>query len=173
MTVDEGLSFLKTHQPMPDDAELSEELVRAYDEVRRLFIAHPDARCIPLFLTSFGEGDGFGVYQLVEDVLRHFSLDKVLPHLRKGLTHGQRSIRYWNADIAANFPTAELIEPLAQLLTEDDEDIRSAAAIALGQIRDARAEGFLRQALANESKPQLVSLFEKLLHTSHAPATHS
>ena len=173
MTVDEGLAFLKTHQPMPDDTELSEELIRAYDDVRRLFITHPDARCIPLFLTSFGEGDGFGVYQLVEDVLRHFSLDTVVPHLKKGLTHGRRSIRYWNADIAANFPTAELIEPLAQLLTEDDEDIRSAAAIALGQIRDARAEGLLRNALANESKPQLVSLFKKLLNTSHSPATHS
>ena len=173
MTVDEGLAFLKTHQPMPDDTELSEELVRAYDDVRRLFIAHPDARCIPLFLTSFGEGDGCGVYQLVEDVLRHFSLDTVVPHLKKGLTHGRRSIRYWNADIAANFPTIELIEPLAQLLTEDDEDIRSAAGIALGQIRDARAEGLLRNALANESKPQLVSLFKKLLNPSHSPAAHS
>ena len=106
---------------------------------------------------------------LVEDVLRQFSLDTVAPHLKKGLTHGRRSIRYWNADIAANFPTADLIEPLAQLLTEDDEDIRSAAAIALGQIRDARAEGLLRNALANESKPQLVSLFKTLLNTSHPP----
>lgn len=172
MTVEQGLAFLKAHQPMPDDTALSEELVRAYDEVRRLFIDHPDARCIPLFLTSFGEGDGFGVYQLVEDVLRHFSLDTVVPHLRKGLTHLRRSIRYWNADIAANFPTSELIEPLAPLLMEDDEDMRSTAAIALGQIKDARAEGLLRNALANEKKPQLVSLFQKLLNTNHAPATH-
>jgi len=94
MTVDEGLAFLQTHQPMPDDTALSEELVRVYDEVRRLFIDHPDARCIPLFLTSFGDGDGFGVYQLVEDVLRHFSRDTVVPHLKKALTHGRRSIRY-------------------------------------------------------------------------------
>ena len=49
MTVDESLAFLKAHQPMPDDTELPAELVRAYDEVRRLFIAQPDARCIPLF----------------------------------------------------------------------------------------------------------------------------
>ena len=63
--------------------------------------------------------------------------------------------------------------PLAHLLTEDDEDIRSAAAIALGQIRDARAEGLLRHALANERKPQLVSLFQKLLNTNYAPAAHS
>ena len=172
MTVDEGLAFLQTHQPMPEDTELSEELVRVYDEVRRLFIDHPDARCIPLFLTSFGDGDGFGVYQLVEDVLRHFSLGTVVPHLKKALTHGRRSIRYWNADIAANFPTAELLEPLAQLLREDDEDIRSAAAIALGQIRDTRAAGLLRSALAHESKPQLVSLFQKLLNTNSSPAAH-
>ena len=82
-------------------------------------------------------------------------------------------MRYWNADIAANFPTAELLEPLAHLLTEDDEDLRSAAAIALGQIRDARAEGLLRNALANESKPQLVALFQKLLNTHYSPTAHS
>lgn len=173
MTIEQALAFLKAHQPMPDDTELSEELVRTYDEVRRFFIEHPDARCIPLFLTSFGEGDGLGVYQLVEDVLRHCSIDTVVPHLRKGLTNARRSIRYWNADIAANFPTSDLIESLAHLLTEDDEDMRSAAAIALGQIRDARAERLLRNALANERKPQLVSLFQKLLNTNYSPAARS
>jgi hypothetical protein len=166
MTVEQGLAFLQAYQPMPDDSELSEELVREYDEVRGFFLDHPDARCIPLFLMSFGEGDGFGVYQLVEDVLRHFGKNLVVPHLRTGLTHARRSIRYWNAEIAANFPTPELIEPLAQLLTKDDEDLRSSAAIALGQIKDVRAEGLLRDALANERKPYLVSLFQKLLHTT-------
>jgi hypothetical protein len=32
-----------------------------------------------MFLMSFGEGGGFGVYQLVEDVLRHFCKDLVVP----------------------------------------------------------------------------------------------
>lgn len=123
-----------------------------------------------MLLTSFGDGDGFGVYQLVEDVLRHFRLETVVPHLRQGLTHRRRSMRYWNADMAANFPTAELLAPLAQLLREDDADIRSAAAIALGHIRDARAEGLLRNALAHESKPPFVSLFQNLLTTHDSPA---
>ena len=97
MTVEQGLAFLKAHQPMPDDTELSEALVRAYDDVRRLCIDHPDARCIPVLLTSFGDGDGCGVYQRVEDVLRHVRLETVVPHLplrpsRSG-TYGMRGQR--------------------------------------------------------------------------------
>ena len=42
------------------------------DDVRKHFVSHPDNRCVPLLLNAFGEGDGHGVYQLVEDaVLSH------------------------------------------------------------------------------------------------------
>jgi hypothetical protein len=47
MTVDQGLAFLQAHQLMPDDSELSEGLVREYDEARGFFLDHPDVRCIP------------------------------------------------------------------------------------------------------------------------------
>ncbi len=65
MTTDDALDFLRRHQPMPDDEVLTEDLIQQYDEVRQHFIDSPDQRCIPLFLGSFGDGDGFGVYQLV------------------------------------------------------------------------------------------------------------
>lgn len=168
MTTEQGLAFLQAHQPMPDDQDLSEALIREYDEVRQFFMAHPDPRCIPLFLTSFGAGDGFGVYQLVEDVVRPFSRETVVPYLQHGLAHPQRSIRYWNAEIAAHFPSPALLELLGKLLTEDDADMRSAAAIALGQIEDARVEALLQHAFANERKTQLAMLLHKLLSNTTA-----
>jgi len=66
MDVTNALAFLERHQPLPPDDQLSADLIREYDEVRKFFIEHPDPRCIPLFLNSFGDESCFGVYQLVE-----------------------------------------------------------------------------------------------------------
>jgi hypothetical protein len=38
MTQEEALNFLKEYQPMPKDEDLSEELIRKYDEVRQFFL---------------------------------------------------------------------------------------------------------------------------------------
>lgn len=52
---------------MPNDYDITQELINKYNNVRLYFSANPAEEAIPLFLQSFGEGDGFGVYQLVED----------------------------------------------------------------------------------------------------------
>ena len=38
MTTEQALAFLQAHQPMPDDQDLSEALIRTYDEVRQFFM---------------------------------------------------------------------------------------------------------------------------------------
>jgi len=75
MTTSEALSFLQAHQPMPDDDALNAhpEILQKYEEVRKYFVENPDPRCIELFLNSFGERSGFGIYQLVDEVF--FNLD--------------------------------------------------------------------------------------------------
>lgn len=76
MTTDEALQFLSNHQPMPSDKDLTEELINQYDSVRCYFISHPDDRAINLFLRSYGDGDGWGVYQLVEGFFINVNLKK-------------------------------------------------------------------------------------------------
>jgi len=49
----EAIEFLKHHQPLPDDNELTKEIIDNYDEVRKFFKSNPDEICIPLFLNSF------------------------------------------------------------------------------------------------------------------------
>jgi hypothetical protein len=126
--------FLRQHQPLPDDANLSKEVIRQYDEVIQYFLAHPAPECVPLFLNSFGKGDGFGVYVMVEEVIRQFPTEQVVPHLIEALANPLPGVRYWSAQLAANFSNSELIEPLTRLLQNQDEDIPFAAVTALEQI---------------------------------------
>jgi hypothetical protein len=150
MLKSEAIEFLQRNQPMPPDEEWSEDS-RRLDEVREYFVLNPDPACIPLFLGVFGEGSGFGVYQRIEDVIRRFDASVVVPHLRHSLGAGTRSVRFWNAQIAAVVPDASLIPPLEKLLHEGDPDLRDAAVLALGQISEEPAPQILEGLLRNES----------------------
>ena len=122
----EAITFLKKHQPLPDDNQIPKTVIEKYDEVRIYFLNNPDSECIPLLLNSFGEGDGYGIYPLVENVLRNFNPAEVTPYLKEGLSSKHRSVRYWCAQIAASFPSSDLIKPLAKVLSEGDFDMKYA-----------------------------------------------
>ena len=127
MTSNEALRFLRSHQPMPADRDLTPEVIQHYESVRRFFLENDDARCVPLFLNSFGDGSGLGVYQLVEDVIKAYSASDVVPHLAVALASNCPGVRYWCAQIAAIFPTPDLIPQLAALLDDESSDTRFAA----------------------------------------------
>jgi hypothetical protein len=108
---------------------------------------HPDNRSVPLLLQSFGEGDGHGVYQLVEDTTMAHPESVVVPALLLGLRSPFGSVRYWNAEIAANYPRLELVAPLAQILRQGSGDERLAAVVALEVIGTSEARSELQNAL--------------------------
>lgn len=134
ITKTEAISFLQEHQPMPKDNELSNVIINKYDEVREFFINNPDNQCIPLFLNSFGGKDGLGVYQMVEFVILMYDKKEVLPHILNALHSPHDGVRYWAAQIAANYPDETLFEPLCNLLSEEDDDIKTATITALAQL---------------------------------------
>lgn len=74
----EALDFLKQHQLMLSDLEIEKSIIDKYDEVRKYFLKNRNPECVQLFLNSFGEISGFGVYQLVEDVIRKYNADEVI-----------------------------------------------------------------------------------------------
>ena len=169
MDTETALSFLRSNQPLPPDDELTEELITQYDEVRKHFIQSPDPRSIPLFLNSFGLGSGFGIYQLVEDVMIPFSEDEVVPHLVSALEQGSSSVRYWSAQIAANFPNDDLIDPLQNLLISGDEDARAAAVTALERIPSDRVDNILQQALNREKSEEVRDLMIEAIEDRKNP----
>lgn len=98
------------------------------------------------------------MYQLVEDVLAQHPPGRVVPHLLAALTSGNRNSRYWAAEMSANFPADDLVGPLRALLEQDDEDLQSAAVIALGQVKTPEAASALQVALENASSDHIRDL---------------
>ncbi len=163
MNRDSALAFLKRHQPLPDDEELGQELISEYDSVRKFFLEHPDPECIPLFLNSFGKGGGLSVYQLIEDVLAKFSKEQILPSLATSLRSPHHGVRYWCVQIAAIYPSAELVDPLQEMLAHRESDLRTAAATALEQIDSNEVTAILSNAMQNETDEEVRKLLTDIL----------
>ena len=163
MDKESALSFLKSYQPLPSDPQMPGELIETYNEVRQYFIANPDTNCIDLFLNSFGEGSGFGIYQLVDEVLRQYPKAEVVSRLAYSLMSQKRSVRYWCAEMAASFPDPDLVEPLDSLIKEDDMEIRSSALTAIFTIKDQRVLPILQSLRIRETDPDLQQLITDAL----------
>ncbi|QAA33814.1 HEAT repeat domain-containing protein [Clostridium manihotivorum] len=155
MDKEKALSFLKENQPMPNDKNLNESLISMYDEVRRYFLANPDEECLPLFLNSFGEYGGMGVYQLVEDVILKFKHDKVVSCLLDALKSKFNGVKYWCAQICALFPDEKLITPLEKLLNDSSQDIRMSVITSLSQIQDEKVITILKNQLSVEEDDEV------------------
>ena len=147
MKTDEALQFLRSHQPLPSTRIISEDMLKRFDEVRKHFAAHPDDRSVPLLLNSFGEGDGHGVYQLVEGAIVAHPESVVIPALLDGLRNPSGSVRYWNAQIAANYARPELVRPLVEIIKHGNLDERMAAVTALEIIGNSESRRELESAM--------------------------
>jgi len=143
------IEFLNRHQPMPADMDWDEEC-RKLDAVRRHLMDNPSIESLPLILNVFGDGSGYGVYQQIELVVMKFPSSVVVPHLLTALNSGTRSIKYWNAQISANFPSEDLIKPLANLCSSGDHDLCAAAITALGQIESPEVKTYLELLLTSD-----------------------
>lgn len=130
----EALKFLKEHQPMPCDEKLTKDIIQKYEEIRKFFLSNKDEECIPLLLNSFGGKDGFGVYQMVEEVIMMFDKKEVLPHIVNAFENSSEGVIYWNVQIASNFPDEILFKPLVEILRNGDEDTKLATITALAQL---------------------------------------
>jgi hypothetical protein len=163
MTTDEALQFLRSHQPLPPTREISEDLLRRFDEARKHFAVHPDNRSVPLLLNSFGEGDGHGVYQLVEGTIVAHPESVVVPALLDGLCNPSGSVRYWNAQIAANYTRSELVAPLAEILRSGSLDERLAAVTALEVMGTSEAKRELENALQSNVENEVKDAIREAL----------
>ncbi|GKQ31743.1 HEAT repeat domain-containing protein [Pseudomonas syringae pv. theae] len=133
MNKNQALHFLKSHQPMPTDSQITQEQAETYDEVRIYFIKNPDSESIELFLRSFGDGDGLGMYQLVEDVFYQCEKSDVVSGIQTVLEDLSipDGVRYWTTQAAAAFPDDVLRNGLSLSLASSIEDIREAAKLAV------------------------------------------
>src|SRR5438477_13203238 len=92
-----ALEFLRQHQPMTPDDELTHELIVQYGEVREYLSQHPVKDAVSLLLGSFGQGWGCGVYQIVENALLPLPTEDVVPSLIEYLGSSSKWTRFWVA----------------------------------------------------------------------------
>lgn len=167
MDKEKALNFLKKNQPMPNDKNLNKSMITMYDEVRKYFLAHPDEECIPLFLNSFGEYNGMGVYQLVEDVILRFEHDEVVNYLLEALKSKYNGVKYWCAQICALFPDEKLINQLEKLLSDSNQDVRMSAITSLSQLQNNKVLIILKNQLNiekdDEIKDFLIDVIEDIV----------
>lgn len=150
-----AIEFLRQHQPLPPDDELTDEEIEKYEEVCDYFERNADPECIPLFLHSFGEGTGDGLYQLVEDIIAKFSSGEVVPHLVHALGSPHESVRYWAAQIAAGYESPQLTEALLEIVRTDTPEIRGEAITALMSIEDPEIDNFFKHLAQTTTDEQL------------------
>ncbi len=124
MDTDLALDFLAARQPMPTDDVLGEDEIRQFDAVRRHFIEHPDVRCIPLFLRSLPKGSsGYGVYQLLDDVLRVHPDAFVVDALDEALTVEMPS-HEWVLELSLEYFDRRLLAHARRYAVQGDEGER-------------------------------------------------
>ena len=167
-TLSEGyaISFLKQHQPMPDDSRLSEELIAEYDAVRRYLTSNPSEACLPLLLRSFGRGTGLGVYPMMDSVLWPLPRDFVVAQLKEALTSDNPNVRFWCSDLALEFPDRALIDVLGPLLLNDDHDgtrFNAAAILADIEGEQDRVSVLFRHAIEKETDEEVRTLLRQHL----------
>ena len=160
LTETKMLDFLRAHQPMPPDHSLDDATAATYNSARVWFEESPSDRCVPLLLNSFGDGDGFGMYQRVVDTLKRHDRAVVVDALRESLGSEHESVRYWSAQVAAEIPDAILGEPLRALLRDPSPGIRAAAVFALGEVGGKDNKAAVRALASTESDPEVVEAIE-------------
>lgn len=148
MNTEEALDFLRRHQPLPPSREMDNSLLSQFEEVRQYFTKLHDDRCIPLLIGALGQGDGHGVYQMVETTLLDYPEEAVVAEIALGLASPHASVRYWCAQFASNFPKEELLKPLANVCRFGGIDEGIAAVTAIESIGTPEADHRLREMLS-------------------------
>jgi hypothetical protein len=167
MDNDVALSFLRNHQPMPDDETLDETLAREYEAVRKHFETVNDRRSVPLLLNSFGRGTGFGVYQLVEDALGYQDADAVRTALPSAIRSRNGGVRVWSIEIAVRYASRNVLDAIKEVWSELDADRRFwAAKILRIAFSPSEDRDFLASILTNENDPEVRSELSQITNDS-------
>lgn len=153
MTHEHWLDFLSQHQPMPDHP--NPELMALYKEATSWFYNNPNKKCIPLFLTSFGDWEDLHVYESVQSVLSRFQPEDVIPHLKSGLQNDNETIRFWCCDTVRIFPDDSLVAYISPILESENSIVRYVAAAALEAIGSTYAKTVAAHYLLSETDEQV------------------
>lgn len=163
MRIEKHLDFLKAHQPLPDDRDASAVLFHEFEAARKFFAEELDEQAVPLLIGALGNGDGLGIYPMVETTLLAYPGDVVIKALRDGLNSDHASVRYWSAQFSANYANGGLLEELVAAYGRGDVDTRTAVVTAIECIGTKEAIGKLTLLLEKEGSAPVAETIREIL----------
>ncbi|MGG2091470.1 HEAT repeat domain-containing protein [Bacillus sp. S13(2024)] len=150
MNREKALQVLKKYSPMPDDENLTEEMIDEYASAITYFEDNPHPSCIESIMMTFSLDDCYGVYEHATCVLREFSNDEVVPHLIRAIQDKHEGRRYWGTELAKFFPDVRLVSSLLTCIDDPNDEIREYVASALSKIGDKSVLPILHNRLLEE-----------------------
>jgi hypothetical protein len=130
----ELLSRLERLTPMPEDALLTENMLKEYDEVVTELEQFHDPRCLRPLIESFGYGQGFGIYWRTLHLIEKYDSQLVTKALTAALEHPNPGVRMWAVNILRRYRYEGAVASLAALLQDEAELVRAATVSALDAI---------------------------------------
>lgn len=163
MNREQAIQILKKYSPMPDDEDLTEEMIDEYASAIAYFEDNLHPSCIEPIMMTFGADDCYGVYEHATCILREFSNDEVVPHLMNAIQDSHEGRRYWGTDLAQSFPDIRLIDSLLTCIDDSNSEIRGYAVYALSQIGDKSVLPLLHNKLLNEHDEEVIKELEQAI----------
>ncbi|MGG0179117.1 HEAT repeat domain-containing protein [Gottfriedia acidiceleris] len=163
MNINDAVKILNKYNPMPADDQLTQKIVDEYGVAIDYLKLNPHPSCIEPILKSFGEYDGWGLYEEASLILTKFDINHVLPYLITALQSPHNGIRYWATHIVSDFADKQLLQFLEVCIQDKIPDISENSATALGFIGGSQALKVLVDALKTESDPIVIEAIEEAI----------
>lgn len=158
------LAQLKLMSPMPEDDLLSEDSLRAYEQIVEDLDELSDPRAINSLIDSFGYGTGYGLYESVVALIERLSPHENPPYLFSALRNGERGSRKWAARLLGRSRDRAAVPHLLDQLHDSEELVRAEVVKALGMIGDASVRPQIEQLQRDPSPIVRRAVVQTLTH---------
>jgi len=165
LPLDIALSFLRQYQPMPPDRLIDLEIWDQYRKVVDFFEVEIDQRCIPLLLRSFGDGDCFGLYQIVYFTFLQYEESYVRNQILVAFSEELPEYTMaWIVQISINFLDRSFQSHYLEFLSSNNEDLATFAASGLSLLNPSLARMELTQRIRSGVQKSLEESFLEILN---------
>lgn len=166
-TVEEALDNLKSISPMPNDDEVTEEQLEAFENVLDFFSHTKDERIIEPLIYSLGYGLGYGLYAAAIGLLETFDQEKTTPLLVNALKIGHPGNQLWAIYALKRRRLQSIVPILVDLLAAPQSYIRADAISALRLLGDDSLLPEITK-LQNDIAPEVRRAVEKVVKQGFA-----
>ena len=147
---------------MAADPDVRQEDLDLLNSLQSWLSENPEPSLLPLLLGLYGDGDGCGLYAAMNHLYFAFEPASLEAPLVDAITNGPQGGAFWVLQIAANFPSPALVDPIAASLGRMDSDGRSSAVAALEAIGTPESMDALRKWRPYETEHDILALLADL-----------